>query len=454
MKPGSSISRSCWLLALVLWATIVGAAENEDTLGTHVVQPGESLRSITASYLGDDLLWRENWRLNPEIDNPNLLIPGQELTVITERRIQADQAAVLVVSNRVDKNLQRTAWVPAEGGDQLADSDGLRTLEDSSAELRFSEASLVRLSEYSQVFLEATASDRRGQEKGRIEVQEGAADLIFEPMVRRRSPEVELVAGPAVARPRPDADGNAQVRAAHDPESGETRFMAYTGESTVTAGGQAVEIQPGEGTTIDVDGRPTAPEALLRAPGKLSPGDGDDWQVANQRLSWSAVGGAADYVVEVCRDAACGELVQRQAGIREARWEPLLDEPGTYFWRVLAVSPTGLEGFPSAPARFSLGTTVVSEGPPVVTIVPLGTARAQSSAAVLLSPDTRFRFLVRDEGLGVERVEYRSGDGPWTAWDGDDLPMSAFPDGHLEVRAVDSLGQWSVPVSLEWRVLP
>lgn len=48
----------------------------------HVVQPGETLRSIAARFLGDERRWREIYELNKErIANPNLIRPGLELLI-------------------------------------------------------------------------------------------------------------------------------------------------------------------------------------------------------------------------------------------------------------------------------------------------------------------------------------------------------------------------------------
>ena len=40
-----------------------------DTVADHIVVSGETLSQITESYLGTSHLWRENWRLNPEIED-------------------------------------------------------------------------------------------------------------------------------------------------------------------------------------------------------------------------------------------------------------------------------------------------------------------------------------------------------------------------------------------------
>ncbi|MEM1091042.1 MAG: LysM peptidoglycan-binding domain-containing protein, partial [Pseudomonadota bacterium] len=223
-----------WVFAtLLLGCAAVHAQEQvDDTLGIHIVKPGETLWDITRYYLGEDFLWKENWRLNPEIQDPNRLRIGQQLTVIKERRITAEKALVRTVANQVDKNLQRTAWESAQPGDQLAERDGVRTRQSSSAELQFTDDSLLRVGEFSQIFLQQKTTTLRGVDRGRIEVRRGAAELEFAPMSRRRT-EIELIAGSAVTRPKPGDDGRGKIAAGADEEDGSARVMVYEGSSLV-----------------------------------------------------------------------------------------------------------------------------------------------------------------------------------------------------------------------------
>ncbi|MCL2423433.1 MAG: LysM peptidoglycan-binding domain-containing protein [Micrococcales bacterium] len=48
---------------------------------THTVEPGDSLWKIAEEHLGDGSRWPEIYALNPWIDDPNLIYPGQELAM-------------------------------------------------------------------------------------------------------------------------------------------------------------------------------------------------------------------------------------------------------------------------------------------------------------------------------------------------------------------------------------
>jgi nucleoid-associated protein YgaU len=49
---------------------------------THVVQPGDTLRSIAQAALGDEMRWPEIYRANADqIANPDVIHPGQSFVI-------------------------------------------------------------------------------------------------------------------------------------------------------------------------------------------------------------------------------------------------------------------------------------------------------------------------------------------------------------------------------------
>lgn len=427
-----------WVSMVLLLSLVnTGSAQQEviDTHGTHTVVSGDTLSGITQHYLGDSAFWRENWKLNPQVENPNRLRLGQVLNVIIERQVIAQSARVNFIANEVDKNLQRSQWQPAAAGDELIERDGIRTLRASSAELQFNNNSILRLSEYSQIFLETKKTSLRGIDQGRIEVREGSAELVFEPITPRRT-EIELVAGNSVATAGTDASGRGQLRTAAS-DDGSAQVMVYEGRSEVVAAGAQVEVGRGFGTAVPESGPPAPPERLLRAPPEVAAGPGEQWRVGNEVVAWQPVGGAEAYIVEVCRDRACGALVARQQST-DAQWQPEL-EPGEYFIRVAAVAPSKLQGYPSEPIRIVIERALIDEQPPELVVVPIGFRQWQVDDWIV-GPDSKIRLVANDLGVGVKRVEYRWGAGSWQLWTGDDI---SIPLGvvELEARASDHFDQ-------------
>ena len=116
--------------------------------------------------------------------------------------------------------------------------------------------------------------------------------------------------------------------------------MVYEGNNTVEAGGTELDVPPGMGTTTTDTGTPGVLEELLPPPGYPRPEDDALLPHANPVFEWLSVTGAATYLVEVCRDPDCGELVARQSDLSQTEWQPYGLPMGRLYWRVTAVSST------------------------------------------------------------------------------------------------------------------
>ncbi|PLW84480.1 peptidoglycan-binding protein [Kineobactrum sediminis] len=66
-----SLLSSPWLQAAV--------ELNDDLPDTYIVKKGDTLWDISGMYLREPWLWPELWDVNPQIDNPHLIYPGDEL---------------------------------------------------------------------------------------------------------------------------------------------------------------------------------------------------------------------------------------------------------------------------------------------------------------------------------------------------------------------------------------
>lgn len=427
------------LAALLALLAVFPAAsqpvDEGDSVGTHVVREGETLRAITERYLGSDELWRENWKLNPEITDPNLILPGQRIRVIVSRRLPPRSAEVVDLGGRVDAKPDPQDWIPASRGDLLAERDGLRTFRRSSAELRFDDEARLQLSEESLVFLRRYGTRLTGEFEETVEVVEGQADLELRPNPRRA--EMEVVVGDATARPR-TTGGSAESRVRRTETSGQ--LMVYRGASEVEAAGRAVSVAQGMGTTVPDGEPPTPPERLLPAPRPLAPAAGSRHGFANPRFAWRPVEGAAHYRVEVCRDPACAVLVERSAPLTASAWTPPELPVADLHWRVTASAPSGLDGYPSASAAFAIADPRPDEEPPVVAFVARGAARAEGPELLVAGAGGGVLPAVHDDVAGVATVELRWDGGAWRPWDGAALTPPAG-GGVLEVRAEDGAGR-------------
>lgn len=427
----------------------------QDVIGWHVVVEGETLESITEAYLGTKDLWYANWRLNPQVANPHWIYPGQRLRVITERLVPARRALLEEVANNVDKNPRRAGWQDAAPGDQLEAPSGIRTGTASSALVNFDQGTRVTLTERTQVFLKEMSTGVTGHRRSEIEVERGQADLVITTQAKADA-DIEILVGDTVVRPEVGAAGEAETRARR-PEAGGSQLMVFGGTSQVEAGGVSIAVPTGMGTSVPEGGTPSPPERLLPRVKLVAPEEGSSWTYRNPALRWQPVNGAASYTVELCRDADCASLVQREEGIESATWRPPSLPPGSFHWRVTAVAASGLDGYPSRSAGFEIAAPPSAfdhdRTPPVVVAVVVGAGGVVRSGEseggdeerIVLGPGARIRLLAHDDVAGVEIVRFQWDEGGWQTWRGRDLePPSAGPH-RLRVDARDLTGRESPP---------
>ena len=78
-----SLSVCLLLLSLLFSGWLQAEVElNSDVPETYIVKKGDTLWGISGMYLKEPWLWPELWDVNPQIDNPHLIFPGDELYLI------------------------------------------------------------------------------------------------------------------------------------------------------------------------------------------------------------------------------------------------------------------------------------------------------------------------------------------------------------------------------------
>ncbi|MDH3315201.1 MAG: LysM peptidoglycan-binding domain-containing protein [Gammaproteobacteria bacterium] len=77
MKRIASLALAAMLLPLVLAAETIEL--KPDHPDRYVVEKGDTLWDISAKFLKEPWLWPEIWEVNPQIENPHLIFPGDEV---------------------------------------------------------------------------------------------------------------------------------------------------------------------------------------------------------------------------------------------------------------------------------------------------------------------------------------------------------------------------------------
>ena len=81
---------------------------NDDAPKTYIVEKGDTLWDISSVFLKRPWLWPKIWRLNPEINNPHLIYPGDVINLVFD-----ENGEPLLVLNPV-KNTGKASykWSP------------------------------------------------------------------------------------------------------------------------------------------------------------------------------------------------------------------------------------------------------------------------------------------------------------------------------------------------------
>ncbi len=401
--------------------------------GWHIVRPGETLHSITAKYLGDALQWRQNWRLNPTIEDPDVLAPGQRIQVLVARRVAVPTALLRTVAGPVEERPAPIAWNPALEQDLLLEEDGLRTGIRGSTEIAFQDGTSVTLTEESLVFLRRAGRRLIGVPPRAVEIVEGQAELAAS-LPPGATTDIQILVGGTLARPQVDEAGVSQTRARRAADG--AKVMVYEGAGEVEAGGAKVAVGRGMGTAVAEGQAPSPPEKLLPAPTLVSPPAGARLDFVNVELAWQPVEGAASYTYELCLDPQCARLVDRAVGLTVAAHRPPLRR-GDYFWRITAVSASGLDGYPSAGTPLGILGDGTDRTPPTGSLSVVGRQ---------LHVDER---LYVDESVRIEPAleDHQSGVAGWRpVINGEEVDRArwqgSWPDGGYSatVVAVDRAG--------------
>ena len=331
--------------------------------GWHVVRPGDTLEGLAGKFLGSRDHWAELHRLNPQLADPDVLTPGRRIRIWVARPSDHPTAQIEALAGRVDEKPAPVPWRPAGEGDLLLERDALRTFATGSTRLRFEDRSTVTLTENSLVFIRRHDPATATAPQHEIEVRVGQADVEAVASAGR-APEIDIVVGEARGRARASASGTLHARSRAE-ERGAARVMVYRGAGEVAAAGATVALAEGTGTSVEPERPPTPPEPLLPAPELGFPAADGELGRDEPRLAWSPVPGATSYTVEVCADESCGSLAERAGGVAGTQHLLRAAPAGASWWRVTAVSSSGLDGYPSAARRFR---PVDSTGPPAPTL--------------------------------------------------------------------------------------
>lgn len=102
---------------------------NEDAPKTYLVEKGDTLWDISAVFLEQPWLWPQLWRLNPEINNPHLIYPGDVLKLVMDDNGEP----MLIVDNTDADKVVTPVATPKEKASYKWSPKARMTMKDKSA---------------------------------------------------------------------------------------------------------------------------------------------------------------------------------------------------------------------------------------------------------------------------------------------------------------------------------
>lgn len=355
------------LLTLLLACPARARAEGADTSFQNVVvKPGDTLWSISHTYLKDPSRWDEILKHNrlPTSD-PTVALPGMTLRVPVRLIKQSLRAAHLVYAiNRVLFRRKDTAdWRGSSSKMELFQGDSLRTLEESRARVRFLNKEILSLEPNSMAVIKPVDGDAD------VVLRSGS---IFAGRAR-------VVTANARVTPRTrDTRYSASVEADLT-----TKVEVFKGAAGVEAQGSKVEVSAGMETRVRPGLAPEIPRPLQNLPELEARAQEFDSAVAvgggpapNPRTSLPTPEADAD------ADSLRGDVDSLHVGVpilgfhmqasRTRDFSKVVfdrkydsDErfssadaglaPGAYWWRVAIVDLLGVEGDFSTPRFYTVG---------------------------------------------------------------------------------------------------
>ncbi len=245
---------------------------------------------------------------------------------------------IIAAQGKVEvQRANQSQWERATEKMPLYNGDFVKTGSEASAEILFSDGTIFRVGADSLLEMHRNARTAQAGTSGEVRVRVGQVNVYT-------ALQPSTVITDAA---RAEVDRESRVGVEVD-DAAATRVAAYAGGARVTStSGESLDLSSRQAVTAKPAGalgpRVSIPDApILDAPPANYLVNLDE--VKSVLLRWRSVGGITDYQLQVSRSrtfAGASELLKTEPRkSTSARLKVL--RPGTYFWRVAAVSPTGV----------------------------------------------------------------------------------------------------------------
>lgn len=234
-------------------------------------------------------------------------------------------------------------WHRAEVRSGLFNGDWVKTSDNASAELIFSNGSLYTVGPNALLEIYAQFNPATSKKSNSVQMQVGSVEVATtDDSSTVRTPGSQVIV---------DSESTTQVGVDRGKA---TSIVTMKGSASVAppTGGPSVKIASGEKVTASAQGALSAVKKLSLPPALLTPADNQVFTSdTNVDFAWDAIPGATGYVLQVSRSRLFTVLEinsKRQKPTAAAR----VTAEGSFYWRVASVGADGDTGPVSGPFRF------------------------------------------------------------------------------------------------------
>lgn len=254
-------------------------------------------------------------------------------------------------------------WGDATPMMPLSDGDKIRTLDRSTAKVRFLEGSELLVEERSLITIRVP-KDQGGLLMADIEIDDGQVRTSLARSADGKDRTLTIRSGGktiAEISTTGSATGFADVSVVMRPDRS-SRIVMHKGSGRVVSMGKTITLEEGTAMTASTEtGTVSAPAAVVLpdAPVASEPPSGAQIALAattsggpaTVKLAWAGVPAATRYTVEVARDAAFTDVVTKEE-LAGTDFSFATSDEGDFHWRVLTIDSNQTAGAPSAARTF------------------------------------------------------------------------------------------------------
>jgi hypothetical protein len=134
----------------------------------------------------------------------------------------------------------------------------------------------------------------------------------------------------------------------------ESLFSVQKGNVKIQTQKENVTLKGGEAGIVDETGDKIQVRKLLDPPEPVDPETGKVFYQTGISLSWTKLGGATSYLIEIANDPRFSRVYLERTNATTTLWLANDVSDGKYFWRVRGVDPQGIVGRSSKNSSFEI----------------------------------------------------------------------------------------------------